>query len=202
MTDFESMVTGLPADEAEATTQLRSDLQAQGSKIANTSPYSPFFLLLAAIFTAPVLYVRDLIIGTILPGLFAQTATGSLLDLHAAQMDDARKAASKAAGSLTFYRDGTTGDLTIPAGTRVESPEIDGVVYAMVTTAATDIPDGSTSALVPAEAVATGAAYNLGDGYYSRPPDPPAGVDRVANESGWLTTAGRDQETEDRKSVV
>jgi len=48
--DFEAMVPGLPASKADAAALLRADLQAQGSGIANTSPFSPFFVLLGAIF--------------------------------------------------------------------------------------------------------------------------------------------------------
>ena len=44
--DFEAMVSGLPANEAEAAAQLRADLQANGSKIGNASPFSSFFYLL------------------------------------------------------------------------------------------------------------------------------------------------------------
>lgn len=196
MSDFDSMVTGLPADDDAATALLRSDLQDQGSAIANTSPYSPFFVLLAAIFNAPLLYLRDLITGTILPGLFAQQATGTLLDLRAADMDDARKAATKAVGNLTFYRAGTTGDLVIAAGTVVESPPIDGVTYQMATLADGTIPDGSSSAQIAAEAADVGAAYNLGDGYYCVLPTPVPGVTAVANESGWLTSPGTDTESD------
>jgi uncharacterized phage protein gp47/JayE len=112
------------------------------------------------------------------------------------RLDDTRKPAAKAVGSLTFRRDGTTGDLTIPAGTLVESPPIEGVVYRMVTTAAATILEGSTSALVAAKAEQAGAAWNLGDGYYSLLPTPVPGITAVANEAGWLTSPGRDLESD------
>ena len=194
--DFEAMVGGLPADEAAASAQLRADLAAQGSSIANTSPFSPFFLLLAAVFSGPVLTLRELVVGTILPGLFAQTATGALLDLHAAGMDEARLPATRARGSLTFTREGTTGALPIPAGTIVESPAIDGVVYRLVTDAAAEIPAGVASALVQATAEQAGQAYNLGDGYYSILPVAVPGVTAVANEADWLESPGADTETD------
>jgi uncharacterized phage protein gp47/JayE len=194
--NFEAMLSGIASSEEEVRADLRADLQAQGSKIANTSPFSPFFRLLGAIFAAPVLTLRALVVDTILPSLFVQTAVGAALDTLAYGLDETRKPAAKAVGSLTFRRDGTTGDLTIPAGTLVESPPIEGVVYRMVTTAAVTILEGSTSALVAAEAEQAGAAWNLGDGYYSLLPTPVPGITAVANEAGWLTSPGRDTETD------
>ena len=191
MADFESMVTGLPADGTEATAQLRSDLQAQGSTISNTSPLSPFFVLLAVLLTAPVLYLRNLIINTLLPGIFTQHATGALLDLRAADLDVTRKPAVKLVGLITFFRAGTLGDLPIPLGTVVESQPIDGVVYRVVTTAAGTILDGTSSVKANAEAEAVGAAYNLGEGYYSSLPNPVAGITAVKITSSRLARTSR-----------
>lgn len=194
--DFNNMLSGIAADEPAIMTDLRADLQAEGSTIANLSPYSPFFRLLAVLVAKPLLALRDAVIGTILPGLFIRTATGAALDLRADGYDETRKAATAAKGNLTFYRAGTSGALTIPGGTVVESPPIDGTVYKMITDADTDIPDGNQSAAVAATAETSGAGHNLGDGYYSVLPAAPAGVTAVANEAGWLTTPGTDAETD------
>jgi hypothetical protein len=51
---------------------LRANLQAKGSKIANTSPFSPLFRLLGAVFAAPVLYLRALVVDTVLPRRFCR----------------------------------------------------------------------------------------------------------------------------------
>ena len=194
---FEPMLTPLPATEEEALAKLRADLQAQGSRIANTSPFSPFFRLLGALLAQPVLFVRGLILDTVLPGQFVKTASGDLLDTLADGLDEQRKPATKASGLLTFYRDNPTGDLAIPAGTGVESPPIEGVVYRLVTTAAGLIPEGSLSAQVPAEAELPGAAWNLGDGYYAILSGTVPGITAVANAAGWLTTPGTDTERDD-----
>jgi uncharacterized phage protein gp47/JayE len=66
----------------------------------------------------------------------------------------------------------------------------------MVTSEAGLIAEGSTSALVAAEAEQAGAAWNLGDGYYSLLPTPVPGITAVANEAGWLTSPGRDLESD------
>ena len=194
---FDSMVSGIADTEQAILDDLRADLQTQGSQIANVSPFSAFFTLIGKLIAAPLLYLRGLVIDTVLPGLFLKTATGALLEIVADGYDVEKLLASKAKGSLTFTRSGSTGDLTIPAGTVVESPEIDGVVYRMITDTDTDILDGNTTALVAATAELAGAAHNLGDGYYTILPTAVPGVTAVANEAGWLTTAGTDDETDD-----
>lgn len=193
---FDSMVSGIAATEDAVLDDLRADLQTEGSKIANTSPFSPFFRLMGAVFSGPVLYLRGLVIDTVLPGIFGHKATGTLLNLRAADLGETRKPASKAVGNITFSRTGTTGALPIPLGTAVESPPIDGVTYRVVTTAAGTILDGQSSALVPAEAESEGAAHNLGDEFYSVLPVPVAGVTGVSNAAGWLTTPGTDIEAD------
>lgn len=193
---FETLLSTIASTEDEVATDLRADLQAEGSTIANLSPFSAFFRLLTAVFAKPLLELRRIVLEDLLPGLFWKTATGALQDVLADGRDLTRLAATKAQGNLTFSRAGSVGILTIPGGTIVASPEIDGVVYRLLTDADTDILDGATSALVAATAEAVGAAYNLGDGFYSILPNPPAGVTAVENASGWLTTSGTDTETD------
>ncbi len=196
-TDFEQMVTGVPATQDDVSVSLRAQLQTQGSRIGNTSPFSPFFVLLGVLFGSAVLYLRDLVLNSILPGLFVKTATGAFLDVQADGYDETRRQPSKAIGEITFHRIGTTGDLSIPSGTIVASPPIAGIVYRVITSAVGTIPEGETSARVPVLAEAVGAAYNLGAGYYSILPVVVAGVTQVENESDWLTTPGADLEDDD-----
>lgn len=191
---FDSMVSEIAEDEEAVLVDLRADLQAEGSKIANLSAFSAFFRLMGAVFAAPVLFLRTLVIDTILPGIFAGRATGALLLIHASNMDEEQKPATTAKGNITFTRAGSAGALPIPLGTLVESPPIDGVVYQLKTTVAGTILDGNTTALVAVEALAEGAAYNLGDQFYSVLPVPVAGITQVSNDSGWLTTPGTDLE--------
>ncbi|HEX7927330.1 MAG TPA: baseplate J/gp47 family protein [bacterium] len=186
----------MPATEAEAEAELRAQLQARGSRIANQSPFSPFFLLLGVLLSKAWLYVRNLIIGTYLPSIFTSTATGAALDLRGLEQDEVRKPASKALGNITFVRSGTLGDLNIPAGTAVETPPIEGAVYVFHTLALGTIVAGQSTVAIAAEAAAVGAAYNVGDGYLAVLPSSVAGVIQVANLEGWLTAPGRDIESD------
>jgi uncharacterized phage protein gp47/JayE len=195
---FDSMVSGIAADEDAVAADLRADLQAEGSTIANLSPFSSFFRLLAAIFAAPVLWLRGFVIDTFLPGIFATRATSALLDLRAADQDVTRKPAQALTGLITFFRTGTIGDLEVPLGTVVETPPIgeDGTVYRVVTTEAGTIPDGESNARVQVAAEAAGAAYNLGEGFYSVLASPVAGINQVKNEADYILLPGADIETD------
>ena len=196
--DFAAMLPdSLPADDAGWAAAFRGQLQAQGSTVANTSPMSPFFRLLAAIVTWPWRTLRNWLLTRLLPNMFLATATGAALEIHATGYDEARLPATKALGVITFSRAGITGALAIPVGTVVQSPPIAGVVYRMVTSLAASIPDGASSVLVPVQAELEGAAYNLGDGYYNILATPVPGVTAVTNAIGWLTTPGRDLEGDD-----
>ena len=171
---------GIPTTEAELKTHFHSELQAAGSRIANTSPESPFFNLLAAIVTKPALWLTN----SVLPNLTLQYATGVWLESIAWSCGLKRNPATKAEGSITFFRENSNGELPVPAGTAIQSAEIDGTVYRLVTTVDSSIPDGSLGAKIPARAEKAGEAHNLGEGYCFILSSPVSGIAQVKNESG------------------
>ena len=153
---------------------------------------------MSAIATKPSQWLLTLLVKHALPNVFLKYASGAWLDVFAWGVDVTRKGAVAALGSLTFSRNpGTAGAVVIPAGTVVESPAINGTTYRLTTLAAAVIPDGQDSALVVVQAESTGAAYNLGPGYYSILPKPVPGVASVSNADGWLTTEGADEESDE-----
>lgn len=188
---------GVPTTEAKLRAAWEAEVVAQGSKLSNTSSWSPFWRVVTALVTKPVLWMLDFIAGTVLPNFFVKTAIGAWLDLLAWQVNVERKAATKATGQLLFTRSAVAGTLEIPAGTRVQSISINGNVYVMVTTAAGMFLDGQAQALVLAEASAAGAGYNLAPGYFSILPEPIPGVVQVVNAEGWLLEPGADTEGND-----
>lgn len=188
---------GVPTTEAKLRAAWEAEVAAQGSKLSNTSSWSPFWRVVTALVTKPVLWMLDFIAGTVLPNFFVKTAVGAWLDLLAWQVNVERKAATKATGQLLFTRSAVAGTLEIPAGTRVQSIAINGNVYVMVTTAIGTFLDGQAQALVPAEASAAGTGYNLAPGYFSILPEPIPGVVQVVNAEGWLLQPGADTEGND-----
>ncbi|GAB7531606.1 baseplate J/gp47 family protein [Pseudomonas sp. 3A(2025)] len=188
---------GIPITEAKLKEAWTAEVVAQGSKLSNTSNWSPFWRVVTALVTKPVLWLIDLIAGTVLPNFFVKTATKAWLDTLAWQVDVTRKPATKAEGQLLFSRTSVAGALVVPAGTRVQSIAINGNVYILTTTADRTFADGESQILVPAIATETGSGYNLAPGYYSILPEPIPGVVQVVNADGWLSSPGADIEEDD-----
>jgi uncharacterized phage protein gp47/JayE len=188
---------GVPTTEAGLRAAWEKEVTAQGSKLSNTSAWSPFWRVVTALVTKPVMWLIEFMVSTALPNFFVKTATGAWLDMLAWAVDVTRKASTNAQGQLLFTRSGVAGMLEIPAGVRVQSVAINGNVYVLVTSAATVFLDGDAQVLVPVEASEAGSGYNLAPGYYSILPEPIPGVIQVVNAEGWLTQPGADQEHDD-----
>lgn len=128
--------------------------------------------------------------------LFAlDSAAGDDLDARAKDIQPAiieRLGARRSVGELVFSRSGTTGTVSIPAGTLVKTS--DGTE--VQSTAQGLINNGDTeSDPVPATAVTAGSAGNVGTGTLVKFGSKPAGIDAVTNPAAF--TQGRDKESDD-----
>nr|WP_284738827.1 baseplate J/gp47 family protein [Pseudomonas marginalis] len=170
----------------------------QGSKISNTSAYSPFWRIVSALVTQPVLWLIQFIIDTVLPNFFVQTAVDAWLDTLAWAVNVERKPSTKALGALLFTRASAAGTLEVPAGTRVQSAAINGHLYELITTLPGAFADGESQLAIPVEAIEAGSGYNLAPGYYAILPVPVPGIVQVANADDWLTQPGADAEPNDQ----
>ena len=188
---------GIPTTEAALKAAWEAEVVAQGSKLANTSAYSPFWRVITALVTKPVLWILTFISGTVLPNFFLKTATSTWLDMLAWAVNVERKAPTKAIGSLLFSRATTVGSFEIPIGTRVQSASINGNVYELVTTAMGSFIEGASQVSIPVIAIDAGSGFNLAPGYYAVLPVPVPGVVQVVNLDGWLATPGSDAELDD-----
>lgn len=194
--DFKQMLaeTGLPVEE----TQIRQkfeELTAQENIITNTSKMSPFWRLITAIAIKPVKWLTDHLIAEILPNLFVKTAKEKWLQIHAWAIGLDFKQATKAEGVIHFTKESDITELTIKAGTVVQTERINDVIFRLIVTQDTAIPKGMLSAPVPVIAENAGADYNLSAGYYRILPESMAGIKTVENKDDWLTTPGSDRET-------
>lgn len=188
---------GIPTSDAALKAAWEAEVVAQGSKLANTSAYSPFWRVITALVTKPVLWILTFISGTVLPNFFLKTATSTWLDMLAWAVNVERKAPTKAIGSLLFSRATTVGSFEIPIGTRVQSATINGNVYELVTTAVGSFVEGESQVSIPAIATDPGSGFNLAPGYYAVLPVPVPGVVQVVNLDGWLAAPGSDAELDD-----
>lgn len=196
--DFKQALSdaGIPTTEEGLRQAWESEVVAQGSALSNTSAYSPFWRIVTALVTKPVLWLITFISGTVLPNFFVKTATGAWLDMLAWAVNVERKGATKAKGVLLFTRLAAGGTLEVPAGTVVQSASINGHIYQLVTTAVGQFTDGAMQLEIPVEAVDTGSGYNLAPGYYAILPEPVPGIAQVVNADGWLTSPGADPEAD------
>jgi len=189
--------SGIPTTEATLKAAWEAEVTAQGSKLANTSAYSPFWRVITALVTKPVLWILTFVSDTVLPNFFVKTATGAWLEMLAEAVNVERKAPTKAIGTLLFSRVTTVGALEVPIGTRVQSPVINGNVYELVTTAIGSFVEGESQVAIPAMAIDAGSGFNLAPGYYAVLPVPVPGVVQVVNLDGWLTSPGSDAELDE-----
>lgn len=188
---------GIPTTEAALKAAWEAEVVAQGSKLANTSAYSPFWRVVTALVTKPVLWLLAFVSDTVLPNFFVKTATGTWLDMLAWAVDVERKGRTKAQGELLFTRSAAGGALDVPIGTLVQSAVINGHAYQLVTTAVGSFVDGLLQLKIPVEAVDAGSGFNLAPGYYAILPTPVPGIVSVTNTEDWLTTPGADEEDDD-----
>lgn len=189
---------GIPTTEAELRKVWEQEAADQGSKISNTSAYSPFWRIVTALVTKPVLWLLQFIVDTVLPNFFVKTAEDAWLDMLAWAVNVERKAQTKAQGVLLFTRATAAGTLEVPAGTRVQSAAINGHIYELKTTLPGIFVDGESQLTIPVEAIEAGSGYNLAPGYYAILPAPVPGIVQVVNADNWLTQPGADAEPNDQ----
>lgn len=196
--DFEDVVkaSGMPTTEDEVRTRFDAVVADEGL-ITNTSRMSPFWRLITAIVTAPVMWLKDVLVAVVMPGMFVATATGQMLRLLAWAVNVTPKPASAAEGVIRFFKDDVKQSVTVKAGTVIQTERINGKVYAMSTVADVTIPSGTSSALLAVKATGTGGAYNLAPGYYRILPVAVDGISHVASEENWLTVPGAGEESDD-----
>ncbi|HGT9289372.1 MULTISPECIES: baseplate J/gp47 family protein [unclassified Pseudocitrobacter] len=196
--DFEEVVktSGMPTTEDEVRTRFNTVVADEGM-ITNTSRMSPFWRLITAIVTAPVMWLKDALVAVVLPGMFVATATGQMLRLLAWAVNVTPKPASAAEGVIRFFKEDVKQAVTVKTGTVVQTERINGKVYALSTVADVTLPSGTASALLAVKATGTGGAYNLAPGYYRILPVAVDGISHVASEENWLTVPGADEESDD-----
>ncbi|WP_105581551.1 baseplate J/gp47 family protein [Cronobacter turicensis] len=196
--DFEEVVkaSGMPVTKEALRERFNGIVQEEGL-ITNTSSMSPFWRLITAIVTTPVLWLKDVLVGTVLANMFVATASGQMLRLLAWAVNVTAKPATAAQGVIRFYKADAGAVVTVKAGTLIQTERINGTVYELATTADFTIASAVASALIPVQATATGGAFNLAPGYYRILPVAVDGISHAVNEADWLTVPGADEESDD-----
>lgn len=202
--DFESVLASddVPLTAEGVTALLEADIIAANSIISNNSAMSPFWKLFSACVVTPVLWlIRTLLANHVLPAMFAATATEFYLELKAWDVGLERKLAAKTQGNITFTKSDIGAAVWVKAGTSVQSDSALGAIYNLTVIKDVVIPAGVLNLPVLCEATATGAGYNLGEGYYHELPEAVAGIESVSNVGDWIVKAGADKETDDELAL-
>ena len=196
--DFEEVLkdSGMPVTEDDVQARFNAIVAGEGL-ITNTSRMSPFWRLVTAIVTAPVMWLKDALVAVVLTNMYVATAGGKMLRLLAWAVNVTAKPATAAEGVIRFFKNDAKATTTVKAGTLVQTERINGRVYVLATVADVVIPSGVASALVAVKATGTGGAYNLAPGYYRILPVAVDGISQVASEEDWLTKPGADEESDD-----
>lgn len=187
---------GIPTDQAQLTVAWRQLAVDEKVMFNNDSHYSPFWRLVTAIVTKPVLWLLGLLTNDILPNLFLKTATGKWIDLYGWSVGVERKPASKAMGMLRLYRYSNTmgGQLHINAGTVIQTNPINGSVYRVIVREEAVFAEGTQAVDVLVDAEKTGESYNIGTGYSIVVDTNLAGlIERIVSDN-WLLVPGADEE--------
>jgi hypothetical protein len=187
---------GIPTTQAQLQSAWEAEVIDQGSRLSNTSAWSPFWRVVTALVTKPVLWFIDYMVGYTLPNAYVKTAVGDYLRMLAWAVMIEPKSETKAAGQLLFTRLVPVGTLEVAAGTRVQSGAINGRTYELITTAPGTFADTQSQILIPVIAALPGSGYNLAPGYYGILPEPVPGVVSVVNLADWLTVPGSDNESD------
>jgi uncharacterized phage protein gp47/JayE len=198
--DFKKVIAdaGIPTTEAGLKAAWEKEVEAQGAKVANTSSYSPFWRVMTALVTKPVMWLLDFLCLTVLPNFFVKTAVDAWLDMLAWAVNVERKGATKAQGKLLFTRATPDGVMELEKGIVVQSAAINGNVYQLITLAPATFQQGQLQLEVPVEAIEAGSGFNLAPGYYAILPVPVPGIVQVVNSDGWLESPGADPEPNDQ----
>ena len=196
--DYEKILAdnGMPVTEEQARAEFEAIVQSEGL-ITNTSRMSPFWRLITAIVTRPVMWLKDALVNVVMKNLFLATAEGFFLDIFAWAVNLTRKEATPASGVIRFIKSDISRPITVPADTLIQTERINGVIYTLKTRQATLIPEGIAGMSVDVIAEDAGAGFNLAPGYYRILPVAVDGIDAVENEENWLTVPGADEESDD-----
>lgn len=189
---------GIPTEQAELNAAFKQISIEERVIFNNDSKYSPFWRLITAIVTKPVLWLLGLLTNDILPNLFLKTSTGRWLDLYAWSVGITRKPATRAAGELTLIRYDNIGVLSVPAGTIIQTNTINGKLYRLSTIRDVEFMHGEAALVVQVEAEEGGTAYNIGGSAYKVLVDTQlAGkIDKILSDN-WLLVPGSNEESDE-----
>lgn len=198
-TYFEALLkkARVPTNTQEITEEFKKISEGSELNFSNSSKYSPFWRLISAIATTPINWLTQFIVREAMPQFFIKTASGEALDMHAYELNVTRKPAVKTTGLIEFTRVSTDVNITIKAGTRIQSEKINGVVHTLETLRDATFESDALTVNVAVKALHPGKETNLAPNYYHKLEKPISGIQQIRNKENWVVQIGADAETDD-----
>ncbi|MCG6368902.1 baseplate J/gp47 family protein [Vibrio fluvialis] len=194
--------SGIPVTEDELETKLKAEVSSAGSNLSNDSEMSPFWRWVRAAVVTPVMWlIRTLLAGHVMPNLFVATAERWALELKAWEYNVTPKGAVKTQGWITFTKENAEDEVSVAAGTIVQTTAIDGVIYQMAVIEDAVISAGLAVGKILCEATDAGEQYNLAAGYFNILPKGVSGIVSAVNEPDWITTPGANEESDEELAL-
>ncbi len=143
------------------------------------------------------LYQLYLFLTFVLKQAFPSEASETWLDLHCGQVGVTRLEATKATQAFYWTREGTTGNVPIPAGRIVKTkPDGQGVIYRFISTEAVVMPDGASEVACAFIAEEYGTGSNITVGNDLEIATTVQGIDAVEIRADSLISEGTDRESD------
>ena len=180
-------------DEEEEMEKIKSELEIEGFTINNFNKGGIFYLIIR-IFVTIYIELKTLS-RTITSNLFIKHASGEWLEIKAADFGKERKAATKAQGYVTIFREDYQDALQITKGHMFKTPpDAAGRELKFYAVENTVIDAGKESGRVLVEAAESGTGYNVTAGKITISMLHLDGVSHVTNDEKWLFREGADIE--------
>lgn len=173
-----------------------AELKEEGFVVTNFHSGGVFYTILMIVCRIKIELLQ--LARTVLSNMFVTHAQGVWLDLKMADYAKKRKQAQKTRGLVTVSRLDPDGEaIKIPKNCVFKTiRDINGDELRFFTLDSVVLKKGSQSVLVPVEAEAVGAKYNVLQGQISKSLTY-IGEVTIANESSWITREGTNTETDD-----
>lgn len=197
MIDRETLDVILPVpDLQELADSTVEELKNEGFAITNFHSGGIFYTLLMIALRIKIELTQ--LLRAVLNGMFLSHATGTWLDIKAADFSKKRKLAQKTRGYVTVSRTDADGEaVKIPLGHVFKtSKDINGEELRFFSIEAAVLQKGAQSVDVLVEAEVEGSRYNVPEGQITRTLTY-IGEVMVSNGGNWITREGSDTETDE-----
>lgn len=174
--------------------ELVAKLQERGFVITNFRSGGIFYTMLMIVVQVRVELTK--LLRSMLNTMYVRHADAEWLGMLAADFSKTRKAAVKAQGTVTLYRDSESEITTVvPRGTVfLTETDINGEKLRFFSTEKVTGQKGTAVIYVPVEAEMEGSKYNIPPGQIMKSMKHLEGVERINNDEGWISREGSDIE--------